>query len=130
MRLFRYLFFLLAMLSMAILPGQSRALPCADGCQHELHALQAQMQMEHSETVAGQDAEAGVQASGQVDHPEHCVFDHAAGCCVTCASGFVPAGANVQIGLLSRSMTMPVPVADAQREDALLAAMFRPPIVG
>lgn len=130
MRFFRHLFMLLMMLSMAILLGHANAMSCARDCEHELHAHQAHMHARHAEMGLSHDAEAGIQASTHSEHHEHCALDHGGNCCVTCTPGFTPAESNIQVGLLSRSWALPIPVADAQREDALLCATFRPPIFG
>ncbi len=130
MRLFRHLFILLMLLSMAILPSQASIMSRASEGGHELHAQHAHMHAQYAEIGSLKDARASIQASTQSEHHEHCALDHGGNCCLTCGAAFMPADANLRFGLLSHSAALPIVGTDARRNGAFPGVTLRPPISG
>ena len=140
-RLFAHLFMLLALLSVAILPGQAHI--SSGATEHHFHAgeayasVQCSKSAQYSKSASFKNAQDSIQTLSGVERGKprterikHCTLYHDDNCCcVTCVLGFAPPpGSSLQINLLSHSLTLPIPRADVRRADAQLGVTLRPPI--
>ena len=126
--MFRHLLMILAMLSMAVLPGPSHALSFEDGAAIHGPTSAGHIDVDHLQdrvaTRLAPDSDRSDRDTGCPDH-EH------GKCCVTacCMSSCLPFG-NQLAALPTQawaSISPPMPGEDTPRDDALLGHLKRPP---